>query len=482
MATLTIGGSDKSTLVPLSSVRINDYITQRVNTCSFKLVTPNTYTPEVCKEIVITSGATKLFGGYITNRTATKINSTQIEYSISCQDYSLLLMHKLAVETYEDKTCAYIINDLITTYCSSYSITQTNVSTGPTLDRIQFNYITVFEALKKICKYTGYDFYIDYNKDLHFFLAENNTAPFNIIDSTDVFDIEVKRDLTNIRNAVYVRGGTYLSDTYTQNEKGNGTTKDFYTTYKPHDITVTVGGASKTVGIDNIDDSGSFDCLLNYQEKMIKFTSAPADGSAIVFTYKYDVPILVYLRDSLSIAALAALGDADGIREHRIKDNNIATQDEARNRAEAEIRQYANPGFTASYKTKTSGVYSGMIQNINSTLFSINTDMVVTEVNTIIGFNDSHTYEVTLEGKLYGLTELLADLLMAQSEYIERDDEILDKILVNYETIKVTDTETWTRYSPPHKYGTAKYGFSQYGDAIDHYKYGGTTYGTGKYA
>jgi hypothetical protein len=108
--------------------------------------------------------------------------------------------------------------------------------------------------------------------------------------------------------------------------------------------------------------------------------------------------------------------------------------------------------------------------------------MVVTEVNTIIGFNDSHTYEVTLEGKLYGLTELLAGLLMAQSEYIERDDEILDKILVNYETIKVTDTETWTRYSPPHKYGTAKYGFSQYGDAIDHYKYGGTTYGTGKYA
>ncbi|MHB1334524.1 MAG: hypothetical protein ACYCXQ_01020 [Candidatus Humimicrobiaceae bacterium] len=481
--TITIGGIDKSGLVLLPSIRINDVITQRINTCSFQLITESSYIPEDGLEVIITSGGVRIFGGYIVKRTSKVINSLRVLYNLDCQDYTLLFYHKLSIVTVENETCKYAMEYLINTYCASYGITTTNIETGPTLNRIQFNYVTIADAFKKICDYTGYDWYIDYYKNVYFFMAQNNPASFEVNDSAAVSNLEINRDLTQIKNAIYVRGASYISDIYTQNMVGDGTTKDFYLTYKPHDLTITIGGASKTVGTDNIHDLSSYDSLVNFQEKMVKFASAPGAGVAIVFTYKYDVPILVYKRDPQSVAALVALGDVDGIREKRIIDNSIKSREEARQKAEGELLQSSNPKYTASYETSTSGLKSGMIQKVNSVLLGINENLVITEITTAIGFNDNHNYFVRLEGRLYGLTELLKSFLDKSSELADRNDEVLDKILVHFENARLSDSNVITKLNPPHKYGTAKYAFSEYGDIISHdyYKYGSAKYGTATY-
>ena len=465
--TITIGGVDKSTLVSLKSIRINDYITQRINTCIFELITTNTYTPELGMEVIIEDDFVILFGGYIVNRESERVDSTHIKYRLSCQDYSLLLMHKLVTETYEDKTCLYIINDLITDYCSGYGITQTNVAIGTTLDRIQFNYINVFDSLKKICRYTGYDFYIDYAKDIHFFLASGNAATFDITDANGYAkDLIVERDLMQVRNTIYVRGATYLSESYTQNELGDGIKTDFPTTYKAHNITVKVDGASKSVGTDYIHSFDDYDCLINFEQKMLKFGSAPANGTAIVFTYTYDIPIFIVNKDTDSINALMALGDVDGIREFMIKDTLIKTKAEARTRADAELTRRANPKYTANYETYRTGLVSGMIQNIDSDLLGVDQNMVITEVTTYIGYSGHHKYIVKLEGRLYGLIELLAEMLALTRDTVDRDEESLDKILSYVEgNIEVTEgVPTFTEHSGTYVYddATSKYDFAQY--------------------
>ena len=53
---------------------------------------------------------------------------------------------------------------------------------------------------------------------------------------------------------------------------GDGETKTFKLPYRyDAEPVVEVNDAEKTVGIDYIDDEDDFDCLWNYQEKVIKW-------------------------------------------------------------------------------------------------------------------------------------------------------------------------------------------------------------------
>ena len=466
-ATITIDGVDKSSLVEFDSFKIQDYITQRINTCKFKLVTPNTYTPEVGLEVVVSEGATKLFAGYITTREVERINDDNIIYTLDCQDYTLLLYHKRAVVTYEDKTCYYIINDLIITYCSGYGLDVTNVDTGPTLDRIQFDYMCVGDAIKKICKYAGYEWYVDYDKKVYFFSAVDNPAAFNVTDSSDVSDLKIKRDLTKVRNRIFVRGGYYVSDSYTQYELGDGTKKDFALEHSAHSLAVTVNAVGQAVGAgylneDDLDDV-TYNCLNYYEQAFVRFHTAPGDGVAVNFTYTYDIPVLIRRQDLSSIEALKTLGDVDGIREKYIKDSSLKTKQEARDRAEFEINSYGNPKWTAEYHTRTTGLLSGTIQNINSTVLDVNENFIITSVTIMLKPNGKHIYDIDLEGRLYGLTELLLELLDKSDLLIEREDEVLDKIQVLTEEVTATDSYTQTSTDPPFKWGSFKWDFGQWG-------------------
>ena len=488
-AIITIGGIDKSSIVDFKSFRIKDALTERVNTCKFIVNTPNTYKPEVGLEVVVTESGTTLFGGFITSRQGTRLQGDTLRYNVTCQDYTLLLLKTLAVETYEDKTCGYIINDLINNYCSGYGLTQNNVEVGSTLDRIQFDYMNIASCLKKICKYTGYDWYVDYDKDVHFIKTLSYRAAFDITDSTAVEKLEINKEITKVRNRVFVRGGTYKSDNYTQPELGDGTKTDFPLEHSASELAVTVNGVPQNVGVGYLDeddlDDVTYNCLNYYQNAFVRFNTAPPDGEAVNFTYKYDIPVLIRREDLASIEALKAIGGADtadGVREKYVKDLSLKTKDEARDRADYELSQFGNTTYTAKYTTRIAGLVSGTLQKITSSDLDEDEDFIITQVDITLRPNGKHVYKVKLEGRLYGLTELLMQLLDQSDELIEREDEVLDKIHIWTENVEVKDIITVNQNALPHKYGTAKYAFAQYGTVEDHYKYGGTKYGVGTYA
>ena len=113
-----------------------------------------------------------------------------------------------------------IVEDLISNFAPA-GFTTNHVQKGNfNVSTIQFNYQQLSKALQALATQIGWDWYIDPSKDVHFYFAEGNAAssseitlaPIIIDDTTGDIEwptLDVQVDITNMKNAVYVVGGTY---------------------------------------------------------------------------------------------------------------------------------------------------------------------------------------------------------------------------------------------------------------------------------
>jgi hypothetical protein len=250
--------------------------------------------------------------------------------------------------------------------------------------------------------------------------------------ATDYKDLKISADASQLKNRVYVRGGTKLSDITAYEEKGDGTKIKYVLPDKPHDVTVKVNGVTKTLGIKNIDTSG-FDFYLNFEEKYVE-----QDSGGVVLTstdtlrveYSYDIPILVAVEDTASIIE-------NGQREFPIFDKTITTQDQARARASAELTDYANDLVEGSFSTFTTGFRSGQFITITKAEYDVDAQYIVKSV-TASAFGAGHyKYQVTLaSAKTMGIIRFLIELLEANSKLVEvNDDEVVDNLLSIADTL-----------------------------------------------
>ena len=142
---------------------------------------------------------------------------------------------------------------------------------------VKFNYEPASSAIRSIAETIGCDWYISPNRILTFFAPGTLSAPFSLTDDSKNFlwnSLRLTDDLTTIRNQIYVRGGEYQGNSFDFEQLADGTALNYRSPYKLKNISVMVGGVSKTVGIDNVDDPASFDCVYNFDEKNLKFKSA----------------------------------------------------------------------------------------------------------------------------------------------------------------------------------------------------------------
>lgn len=471
--TIFIRGADKSPYVKRHTLKITDNLTSKVDVCSFIYEDRDgDFKPQQGDQVVVFDGTEKIFGGLILSAPQTQIGIQKYAYAVKATDYSQYLKKFRAVQSYTQQTAGYIIKDLIDTYIKE--ITYDNVLEGPTIEYISWNYESVYGCIEELAKLTGYDWYVDYNLDLHFFSTETNIAPYTITDdaTTGQYNgLTIKIDKSQLRNRVYVRGGYYLSNLYTQEIEADGEQLDFILAYTPYSpITVYVNGVAKTLGIDNVDETG-YDFLVNRTEKNVKNLDHALLGAGDVFkaTYKYKVPILVRLDDGDSQAAVRAIEGGEGIYEGPIiVDETIETIEAARDRASAELRQYANPLVTGSFETEDQGYRSGQLLTLNILSRGFSGDYLIQSVTKSSLGIGRFTYSVEFATRLKGLTEFLIELLKRGRKIIERDDEVLDELLQKSDTIIFTPSAaTFDEDTPPYEYGPGGtpqgvYGESQY--------------------
>lgn len=428
MYSVYIAGVDRSGDVVNQSIYIEDAINDKQNTCSFGLFDLSGLgIPATDAEVsIILPDNTKIFAGVIVSVSLEKKQQGAVLATINCADYGRLLDSYLVHKTYENMTDKEIIEAIVNTYCPALGITTTNVAMSATFEHISFNYVQVSQALRRIADLTAQNWYIDYDKDIHFFPLATNPAPFDIDDTNMQYTgLKISKDASQLKNRVYVRGGSKLSDYVTTSQKGDGVKRKFLIPEKPHSITLTVNGVAKTLGLVNIDTSG-YDYYLNFQEKYIQQDDSGTlltTSDTVAITYKYEIPILVAIENATSIAEV-------GVKEFAVFDKSIKTTQEARDRATAEIVDYGSNVIEGSFSTYTTGFSSGQYINISLTDYDVAADYIIQRVQARSLGGGTFNYTVSIAStKTMGIIRFLVELLEANKNLIELDDnEAVDEL------------------------------------------------------
>ena len=469
--TVFINGIDRTQFIDNDSISFSDNLTEIINTCSFTLFDwHNIIKPNEGEEVIVYFKETpsaipvKIFAGEITETPQSSIapGLLKFEYDIRCSDYGKKLQKELVVESYINQYAGDIIKNLVSLYAPDF--TYANVQTGIQIAFIGFNYKSLSECIREIAKLTGYDWYVDYDKDIHFFSKETNIAPYqlteNIATTGHYKDLKISVDKSQLRNNVIVRGGIYLSDLYIQERTADGVQLSFSTDYFPRtpvSVYVDTGGGYvlKTLGIDNINTSG-FDFVVNYNEKVIKNLDYPmlSAGHKIKFTYKYDVQLMAQASDESSIALIQSIEGGTGIYSHIINDQTIVSIETAEARAVAELEIYANPLVSGSFQTDQNNYKSGQLLTVDMTNWGFNASYLIQKIRGKFRSDLRFQYDITFATRLKGLTQFLTDLFDAGKQIIVRENEIIhDLAKLPKETITLSAIKLYEEITPPYKWG-----------------------------
>jgi len=211
--TVKIGGVDKTEYVDARTLSIRDELTSKVNSASFNFICNNIAVAPIPGEaVLIEEGAKKLFSGRILSKEESFLPPNLLKYPVECIDHTRDLDKKLMAESYKDQKAGDIYKHIIDKYTTGF--TYTNVSNGPTISEITFDYVQVSDALTKIADICGYEWYVDYDKDIHFFAKNTYPAPFQLDDNqADYKDLIINTDISQLRNRIYIKSSG-LKDTF----------------------------------------------------------------------------------------------------------------------------------------------------------------------------------------------------------------------------------------------------------------------------
>jgi len=470
---LTIGGENKTTLLMIDSLHITDVLNSR-NTCSFTLIEKaGMYRPVVGEEIIITADGSKIFAGTIDGikeETITFVGS-ELYFHVTCVDYNQICDRYTVAEVYDDEAVDDIIKDIVDISLAGEGITYNNVESGPTIEKAVFAYRYINDVFNELSDTTGYDWYIDYDKDLHFFARESNVAPEEITDESENYRrISVEKTREQYRNRQYLRAGNDITDERTESFTGDGEVETFTLKFPiakvPTSITVDSGGGpvAKTIGVRGVDEDKDWYWNKGYREITqddSRTTLTNADTLAV--TYQGFYPIRVRVDKEDEISSRAAVEGGSGVYEHIEDDQSIESYTSAGDRARGLLRRYGTIPEIVRIETDTAGFKAGQLLTIDVSKHNLDGRYLIRSVTTGELTKDYLRYEIeALSGEnIGGWVDFFRHLVQAGKEYVIRENEVLVRMITFSEDIEITDSLTVSSAVPESRVGHAMIGFSE---------------------
>lgn len=445
---IKINGEDKTSSI--NNVSVSDNLFSDTDECSFTYIKfgDMTFVPEGYQEVEVYDGTTKIFGGRII-KIDREVERPGVErFNVSCKDYVEDMDGYLAVEDYQEKTVEFIINDLVEKYLPGLGFTTNNVNCTIEINRILFDAKPISKCIDELAQYTNYQWYIDPDKDIHFFARGTEVAPFNLTDDNGSYifsSLRLTEDYSQIINSILVEGGTFEGETVKIDFKVlendiDEERKEFSTIEKFAKMPkVYVNDIEKTVGVNNLDEAEDFDVLWDYQQQLIKFKDDTRPGlfDKITLVGPVEVPALFPAIDQDSITKY-------GKKEVKIIDKSIKSFKSAIQRASAELEAYKEKLNEGSFTTYNSGLRSGQWIHIQSDLRGIDQYFVIKKVSFRMKTYNSFEYNVDLiTQKTMGLVDFL------QKQILDKDKELdipqnpqLIKFVHKDESLTITEENT----------------------------------------
>lgn len=447
---LTISGVDRSSFVVWNSLRIDNILTKQVDRCSFKIRNTHGFVPQVGREVIITDNGTRVFGGIIVRRSQESPAFGIIEFLIECTDYTRALDQHLVAEVYNNTSIEDIIADLLANWAPA-GFTGTQVDAPTIIDAIQFKYEPVSTCLEQLANIVGADWYVDYYKDLFFKDPAVNSAPVDIEDGNGTYandTLVIRRDNSQVRNSIIVRGGEYLGTEFTASVRMDGKQITVPLPYRYQDFKATLTGHPLNLGIDYIDSPDAHDALYNFEEKILRFKESdrPNQNATLSFAGKPYLPVIVKVKDQTAINSIfSAEQQGDGRYEYLVTDKSITSKQAARDRAYAEIRTYGETLSEGEFETETSGLRAGQQIRINSVARNVDEFFVINKVTSVCKTpTDGMYYRISLiTTKTMNFISIMKKLLLAETKKIEINaNEVLDLVEAANEVINIEDQIT----------------------------------------
>ncbi len=219
-AFISIGGIDCGTVrddptkkVLVDSLSIADILDETPNTCTLTVMGLQ---PALGAEIVITLGSvhntTREFAGIVLATDSGYLADVPANGAVVVQgiDYTYLLNLRKALAFYQTRKAEDIVADLLARFTSGF--TQRHVQpVVTTVDEISFTNQNVAAALTQLAKRVGAYWFVDYDRDVHFFHEESTEDvpdPRPITAShPSVADVRVTSDFSQVVSEVLVEGG-----------------------------------------------------------------------------------------------------------------------------------------------------------------------------------------------------------------------------------------------------------------------------------
>ena len=457
-------GTAVTSSIALGSLQLKSVLTKETSTLQFSVLNYSGKAVFVVGDQVdLYQDSYHVFGGTVVTIENVNDGGKLIESQISCIDWSFRMNTKLVTKNYAAMDPADIVADILSNFTDGTYTTTYVVRGNFAVSTIKFNYVSVTNSLEKLAKQIGWEWYVDPDKNLYFFPPNvTATAPFGLDDTSGNFNwptLDVTEDLTNMKNSIYVLGGTYTNtftsgntpDTY----KTNGVQQVFSLSY-PYDLstlTVTLAGVSQTIGTANVTDPATVQVLYNDSGRFIQFTTTPTTGQTVVIYGNAKIPVLTQVQNS---AAVALYGEQQDV----IVDSTILSVAEAQERAQAQLDLYGGPIYTVKFDTLKTGLIIGQTINVNSTIWGVDINVIVKEVDAKAYSPTSLIYSVTCVGtEIVNFIDIMKVLLLQANSSTDSQVDastILQVLLTIAESSTVTDSvATPTKNSPPYVWGGA---------------------------
>lgn len=243
------GNTSYVTYIESQTVMIEETVPSAGDSCSFEFRWPITGAlvskPEVGHIVRITIDGTKEFEGPITSIDE-QVGAPRgyIKYLIRCADYTRPFGRELVIGKRPKELASARISWLLTNFCDaafqSMTFVDQNASTDISVDERTYDHEPITSALDELAESTYHNWYVDFDKNLHFYISEGEASPLNtsyvnvlnVDTNLDVSDVRVTDDISQIRNWIIIKGHKLKAKNALDQQFISDGTQSFFSLYQ----------------------------------------------------------------------------------------------------------------------------------------------------------------------------------------------------------------------------------------------------------
>ena len=423
-----LNGENIDDILLAGSTVITDNLNSR-NTCTFTIETfDKTRFPIVGQEIIFDISpcagvpAERAFGGTIDRIVKTSAaKGLPIFHICECVDFNQIADKRIVIKVYAKQAVSSVIQAIVDDWLKEDNITTNNVNTrGLVLPRASYAYKKASTVFNEISEITGLHWYIDYFKDLHFFLRSTVDSQFVINEKAnpplDVFcdwlrdknakdcpgikygNITVNNNRETLTNKQYILGGEDLTDELENSFDGDGKTRTFSLDFKLGDIkrnadgtvandAIVLSTGGNQIPVAERDTGVEAKWYFQKGERTITQDSDEtviATGNTITVKYQGLRPIVEFAINPDSISERSTIEENSGLYESILDDETIESQEYALERAEGLVRRFGPLPTIVTFDTDQAILRAGELINIELPEFDVSqSDFLIDSISII---------------------------------------------------------------------------------------------------